>query len=135
MNATYLVVPKSELGNYSFQADRDYFATPVEVRPLYCEIATGLVYVSDDRRGDTYPTLKSQLKSWYALTNKQRDAVGDRDDQDESVELSDAIAAADHGPDSISLAGYVSDSARYICDYCGAVNHEADGPCIECSLI
>lgn len=66
----YIVTPKSQIHNFINASDREYFSKPVLVE-IVGKTETGLLMVTDHRRGHTYPCLKTCLKSKYHLTHKQ----------------------------------------------------------------
>lgn len=72
----YLVVNRSDLQRFTFQADRDYFSTPTPVDLLYSDVATRLIHVCDPLRGHKYPVCRTSLRSFYQLTGAQRKQIG-----------------------------------------------------------
>ena len=69
-DATYVITPKPLLRGFVRQEDRDYFARPVRVEVLRKD-ESGLVYVTDPARGDTYPVLPCHLVRGWQLTRRQ----------------------------------------------------------------
>ena len=74
-NRYFIVCPKAQIKQYSFQEDRDYFSAPVEVQLLACDVSTRLLRVRDPRRNHEYPADKANIRSFFQLTNKQRLAI------------------------------------------------------------
>lgn len=68
----WLIVQKNQLACYSQQADREYFSKPVLVEPLYCELATRLLYVRDPKRNCEFPVLDKDIVRDTKLTAAQR---------------------------------------------------------------
>jgi hypothetical protein len=73
---TFLVVPKSEIKNYSNASDREYFSRPVAVERLYTNITTRLVRCFDSNRGCEFWVDRKHLKSQVFLSCKQRQLAG-----------------------------------------------------------
>lgn len=72
----YLVVPQKSLSSYLRETDRAYFAKPVPVTPLWCDVLTRHVYVRDEQRGVQFPALVRDLKTRWQLTHRQRQQIG-----------------------------------------------------------
>jgi hypothetical protein len=72
----FLLTPASLLAQFTFARDRQYFAAPVRVVPLYSCVETRLLYVHDPVRGDTYPAMPANVVAEFRLTRRQRKAAG-----------------------------------------------------------
>lgn len=71
----YLRTTSAERKTLLYESDRAYFARPVLVTVLYCEIATRFVYVRDEARGSTYPVRPGQLVPFNRLTRAEQKIV------------------------------------------------------------
>jgi len=57
-----LTTPIACLRQFINPADRAYYARPVRVQPLFCELDTRLVFVHDPEKGRTFPVDPKNLK-------------------------------------------------------------------------
>ena len=73
----FIVMKAKDTRGFARQADRDYFAKPVEVVLSHSCVLTRSLYVTDPARGHTYPVAGDCLRGYYRLTNKQLQAIGE----------------------------------------------------------
>lgn len=71
MTRYFLLADKRSLKGFAHQSDRDYFARPVLVEPLYCDVSTRHVYVRDPARNCQFPALAAEIKPDWRLSKKQ----------------------------------------------------------------
>lgn len=71
----FIVMKPAEVRRFINQSDREYFASPVEVLPVYSCVATRQLYATDPVRSATFPVDKSSLVRFYRLTNRQRQSI------------------------------------------------------------
>lgn len=78
----FIVVRASDLRRFASSVHQEYFSKPVEVFPVYSQVSTRLMYVSDPN----HPTQPERpfpvdvesgvIKTFHQLTSRQRKAAG-----------------------------------------------------------
>ena len=70
-NKTFIVTPVAAVRLFIDEADREFFAAPVEVTLHHSDVSTRQLYVNSPIQGKTYPVNSKWLRKGHQLTIRQ----------------------------------------------------------------